>query len=48
MTVEEMLDRMSSWELTMWAARAEIQQKENEKQRRMANKGMRPRGYQRR
>lgn len=41
-----MLDTMSSWELTMWGARAEIQAKEQEKQRRMAGKGMRPRGFQ--
>ena len=45
MSVERMLDEMSSHELTMWGARAEIQAKEAEKQNRMAGKGMRPRGF---
>lgn len=45
MSVERMLNEMSSHELMMWGARAEIQAKEAQKMERMAKKGMTPRGF---
>jgi hypothetical protein len=43
MTVDEMLDRMSSAELSQWKNVFEIRDEEAERQKRMADKGMRSR-----
>jgi hypothetical protein len=43
MTVEEMLERMSSAEITMWRAHDELTATDREKAQRQADKGMRPR-----
>jgi hypothetical protein len=43
MTVDEMLGRISSAELTKWRALFDVRAAERERQQRMADKGMRPR-----
>lgn len=48
MTVDHLLDHMSSAELTRWIAYDELRAEEQEKQKRMSKKGMMPRGFGRR
>lgn len=43
MTVDEMLERISSAELTKWKGLFEVRAAERERQERMQAKGMRPR-----
>lgn len=45
MTVKELGLRMDSMEMTMWVCHDEIQAAERQKMQRMADQGMKPRGF---